>query len=59
MYKTMYKIMMYVNGMTINMPFDAGLSFLEACERADIYKRHNSKAVFSVVNDSGEIEYQV
>lgn len=55
----MYEIIMYVNGTTINMPFDTGLSFLEACERADIYKRHNSKAVVSVVNDSGDIEYQV
>ncbi len=55
----MYKIIMYVNGTTISMPLDTDLRLFEACEKADIYKRHNSKAVYSVVNDSGDIEYQV
>lgn len=56
----MYKITLAKADMLIDMPLDNGLSLLEACGRADIYKRHNSKAVFSVVNvETGDIEYQV
>lgn len=56
----MYKITLAKGDMLIDMPHDNGLGLFEACYRADIYKRHNSKAVFSVVNvETGDIEYQV
>lgn len=42
------------------MPLDHNLDIWEACARCDIYKRHNTKAVFAVVNDeNGDIEYEV
>lgn len=45
---------------TFDMPNEKGMRLLQACEFADIYKRHNPDAVFSVVNEqTGDIEYQV
>ena len=56
----MFKIMLEKDGMRINMPHDHGLRLLEAAERADIYKRHNPSAVFTVVNEENDnIEYQI
>ena len=57
-----YKITLYSKsiGQTIDMPNDSGMRLLEACHFADIYKRKNPQAVFSVVNEeTGDIEYQV
>ena len=56
----MFKIVMCVHGMQIDMPNDKGLGLLEACFRVDCYKKHNSKAQFWVVNEETEdIEYSV
>ena len=57
-----FKITMYSEsiGQTVDMPNNKGLRLLEACDRVDIYKRKNPKAVFSVVNEeNGDIEYVV
>ena len=56
-----FKITLYTKRVgTIDMPNDKGMRLLEACEFADIYKRKNPDAVFSVINeDTGDIEYQV
>lgn len=56
-----FKITLYTKRVgTIDMPNDKGMRLLEACEFADIYKRKNPNAVFSVVNEeTGDIEYQV
>lgn len=44
----------------IDLPKDKGLRFFEACERADIYKRCNPQATYSVVEEEhGDILYQV
>lgn len=56
----MFKIVIYVQGRAVDMPHDSGLRLCEACYRADIYKRRNESATFTVVNeDNGDIEYQV
>lgn len=56
-----FKITLYTKRVgTIDLPNDKGMRLLEACEFADIYKRKNPNAVFSVVNEeTGDIEYQV
>ena len=56
-----FKITLYTKRVgTIDMPNDKGMRLLEACEFADIYKRKNPDAVFSVINEeTGDIEYQV
>lgn len=56
-----FKITLYTKRVgTIDMPNDKGMRLLEACEFADIYKRKNPNAVFSVINEeTGDIEYQV
>lgn len=59
-FANMFKIVMCVHGMQIDMPNDTGLGLLEACFRADCYKKRNSKAQFWVVNEETEdIEYSV
>ena len=57
-----YKITFYSKriGETLDMPNENGMCLLEACNFAEIYKRKNPQAVFSVVNEeTGDIEYQV
>ena len=56
-----YKITLYTKRTgTIDMPNDKNMRLLTACEYADIYKRKNPKAIFSVVNEeTGDVEYQV
>lgn len=56
----MFKIVMCVHDMQIDMPNDTELGLMEACFRADCYKKRNSKAQFWVVNEETEdIEYSV
>lgn len=56
----MFKIVLDKGEIHVDMPNDSGLRLLEACYRADLYKRRNPAAIFSVVNmDNGDIEYQV
>ena len=44
----------------ITVPGCNGLRLLEACDFADIFKKQNPKAIFSVVNEeTDDIEYQV
>ena len=44
----------------IRSVMDNGLGLLEACFRADVYKKHNDRATFVVVNNkTGDIEYCV
>lgn len=56
-----FKITLYKKEIgTITMPSCNGLRLLEACYFADIFKRRNPEAIFSVVNEeNGDIEYQV
>ena len=55
----MFKVIMSLNGHMIDMPHDNGLHLVDACNRADIYKRRNGYAVFLVINaENGDIEYQ-
>lgn len=56
----MFKVVMCVHDMQIDMPTDKGLGLLEACYRADLYKKRNGEAQFWVVNEETEdIEYSV
>lgn len=58
----MFKITLYspALGREIEMPHDKHLGLLEACNYADIYKKSNSQATFTVYNEeNGDIEYQV
>ena len=56
----MFKVQITVDGRMIDMPHDSGLRLSEACYRADIYKKHNSKCTFTVVNEeNGDFEYQI
>jgi len=56
----MYKIHIDTDIVHADMPMDTGLGLLEACDRAEIYKRRNPAAVFTVVNeDNGDVEYQI
>ena len=58
----MFKITMFVKNLNraIDLPGDLNLGLLEACERADIYKRRRPDAIFTVVNmENGDYEYQV
>lgn len=44
----------------LEMPGDKGLRLFEACHRAELYKKKNPQAIFSVVNEeNGDIEYQI
>lgn len=56
----MYKITLSKADMFFDMPNDKNLRLFDACDRAEIYKRKNPSAVFSVVNmETGDIEYQI
>lgn len=56
----MFKITLDKYDMHIDMPNDCNLRFMDACDRAEIYKHKNPSAVFSVVNmETGNIEYQI
>lgn len=57
-----FKVMALFEGFDhfIDLPLDMNLQLLEACERADIYKRRRPEVVFQVVNqETGDYEYQV
>ena len=56
-----FKITLYKKEIgTITMAGCNGLRLLEACDFADIFKKQNPKAIFSVVNEeTDDIEYQV
>ena len=58
----MFKIIMKPasTGRLVPMPGDKNLSLREAVWRADLYKKKNPKATFSVVNEiNEEVEYEV
>lgn len=56
----MFKVMIDKGVIHTNMPGDVGITLFDACWRADIYKRHNPTATFTVVNMiNGDIEYRV
>ena len=56
----MFKIVMTFEGRFLDMPHDSDLRLIEACYRADLYKKRNSVRTFSVINEeTGDIEYQV
>lgn len=58
----MFKITLYTKELNrmIDLPGDTNLGLLEACERADIYKKRRPDAIFTVVNmENGDFEYQV
>lgn len=56
----MFKIVLNKPDMEFDMPNDLHLSLFDACDRAEIYKRHNHSATFKVVNeDNGDVEYEV
>ncbi len=56
----MFKIRIDTNDIHSDMPMDTNLGLLEACDRAEIYKRKNPAAFFTVVNeDNGDVEYQI
>lgn len=55
----MYKIMMTMEHGNVDMPKDKGLEFLDACNRAVLYKKRNNARGFLVVNeDNGDVDYQ-
>lgn len=55
-----YKITLTKNDIHADMPDDHDLGLMEACWRADVYKKRNPKAVFTVVNETnGDVEYQI
>lgn len=55
----MFKIVLSKPDMEIDMPNDKHLSLFDACDRAEIYQRHNRSASFKVINeDNGDVEYQ-
>lgn len=56
-----YKITLYTKRTgEIDMPNEKGMRLMEACDYADIYKRKNPQAIFSVVDEvTGDLEYQV
>lgn len=57
----MYKVTMCTPslGRTICMPKDKDLGLFEAAYRADLYKKKNPTATFTVVNmENGDVEYQ-
>lgn len=54
----MFSIMLIKNDIRCIMPNDTELGLIEACARADVYKKHNSSAAFLVVNNTtGDVEY--
>jgi len=58
----MFQIKLYSQalGKEIEMPNDKHLGLLEACHYADVYKKSNPQATFTVYNEqNGDVEYQV
>lgn len=56
----MYKIKLTTDKVDFFMPKENHESLFKACDYADIYKKHNPKAHYSVINDeSGDVEYEV
>lgn len=56
----MYRIVIFINGIMRDLACDMDLSFEEACNRADMYKDFEEKAIFYVVsNDDNEVRYVV
>ena len=58
--KTMsYKISLTKDDIHADMPNDFNLGLMEACWRADVYKKRNPTAHFIVINESnGDVEYE-
>ncbi len=53
----MYKIVMFVNGIKVNM--EKLESLVEACKRVEIYQKRNKEAKFIILNlENNDIEYQ-
>ena len=56
----MFKIVITTRDISLDMPHDIGLNLFDACYRADLYKKNNAKAAFTVVDmTTGDVEYQV
>lgn len=56
----MYQIYMSSSNGIVEMPEDKHLGLIEACKRADLYKKRNAKNKFLVVSEEyGDIEYEV
>lgn len=56
----MFKVTIDKGDIHADMPYDNHLDLFEAFYRADICKKRNPKATFTVVNEeNGDVEYQV